>query len=137
MHRLKYEIDYMMINSDTSPENTKWCSTANIPWNNDNIILFFYDLTSARLIKLPIDLSTIYWNLEFTTAEGEASSLLIDKEINKIFVATIKPSGPDTFIYRISNENGSVEVAKKINVIINHNIIGNWNPWLWIIFSQI
>ena len=83
--------------SDTSEEATKWCLTVNFPWSNDNILLYFYSGTVNYLMKLPMDLSTIYWNLEFPATDGKASCLHIDTEINKIFIVSLDTPNVNTF----------------------------------------
>jgi len=65
---------------------------------------------------LPLDLSTIYWHLQFPTGEGKAGCLLVETEINKLFVVSVESTTPQTFLYKISNEDGTVEAARKITV---------------------
>ena len=55
--------------------------------------------------------------MEISESIGRANSLAIDREINKIFIVVASTATPETSIFKIVNENGSVETARKITGI--------------------
>jgi len=109
----------MKIDYDTSPLVSSWCSSTSSPCSNDNILMLMSSNSVPHLLKFPLDLSTFYYDLQFNANENYASSIVIDKSTNKIFTGNLNDDSSSyaSFIYRINNENASVEKGTKIEGI--------------------
>ena len=116
---LIYDGQYMMLDYDTSPLVSSWCSSTSSPCSDDNILMLMSSNSVPHLLKFPLDLSANYYDLEFNANENYASSVVIDKSTNKVFTGNLNndSSSYASFIYRINNENASVERGIKIEGI--------------------
>ena len=112
---------HLFIDYDTSPLATQSWSTASIPCSNDNIIILLNDgLSKTIFVKFAADLSTYYWVYTFPSSVGKLACLAVDREINKIFVGLFLTT-PMISLYKIKNEDGSIETARKITAIGSEN----------------
>ena len=109
----------MTIDYDTSPLVSSWCSSTSSPCSDDNILMLMSSNDVPHLLKFPLDLSTFYYDLQFDANEKFASSIVIDKSKNKVFTGNLNDDSSSyaSFIYRINNENTSVEKGIKIEGI--------------------